>query len=100
MNKLALALFAVTGFGAATVALAPLASALPSAGSAQHTVNTMEARGHSVTWNQVGGAPLNRCVVITAPPGRDVTPPTTSREGRGPVQQKLPSTSYIIDVTC
>ena len=101
MNTTTLALSAFTGFAAATVALAPTALAMPSGtASAQHTVTTtFEGNGGTVRLGRVGGTPLPECTMIAAPPGRDISPLLTTDPGYAPVQQMLPTTSYV-DVTC
>jgi hypothetical protein len=77
MKKISLGLGAAIGLAAATVALAPPASALPSvAGTAGGTVHAPE---------QVGPAPLSRCMVM------DVAAPTSGAPDRNPAKQVLPS---------
>lgn len=82
MKTITLALSAVTGLAAATVALASPASATPSVvGSA-------------------GPIPLHQCAVIGLGPGCEIIPPATGHEGtHDPVQQVVPTKVYV-DVTC
>jgi hypothetical protein len=41
---------------------------------------------------RVGSTPLHQCMVIAAPPGRDISPPsTTCNPGYAPVQQMPPT---------
>jgi hypothetical protein len=64
MKKLALAILAASGLTAATFALAPAATAAPSGtGSAQQTVDQLQAQGHRVILNKVGSESLDQCTV-------------------------------------
>ena len=85
MKKMALALSAVTGWAAATVAMAPPATAVRSAPvSAGETVHMLEASGFEVIVGQVGAAPLSQRCFLIEPAG-------SGHKLRAPVIQFLPS---------
>lgn len=81
MKKMTLALSAVTGLAAATVAMAAPAAAVGSgpvsAGETVHMAVTSRS--------DVGAAPLSRCMVI------DLTAGATREADRNPAKQIVPS---------
>ena len=85
MKKMTLALTAVTGLAAATVAMAPPATAARSAPVlAGETVHMLEASRFEVIVGQVGAVPLSRQCILIDPAG-------SGTDHRAPVIQVLPS---------
>lgn len=99
MKKFTFATLAATGLAAATIGLAGPAMAAPSGGgSAQDTVNSLQANGYRVILNKVGSAPLDQCTVRSVRPGRDITQ-TRTDSGGDPVNVVLYTTVYV-DANC
>ena len=74
MRKVTFATIATTGLAAATFGLASPALAAPTdAGTAQDTVNSLEAKGYTVIVHKVGNAPLSQCTVSATKPGHTYT---------------------------
>jgi hypothetical protein len=79
MRKVSFATIATTGLAAATLGLASPAPAAPTdVGTAQDTVNSLEAQGYTVIVHKIGNAPLSQCTVSATKPGH-----TYSRTDRG-----------------
>jgi hypothetical protein len=91
----ALTLLAASGLTAATIGLAGPAVAAPSGiGSAQDTINQLQANGYRVILNKFGDAPLDLCTVTSIRPGREITEPRTD-SGGDLVQVVLYTTVYV-----
>jgi hypothetical protein len=69
MRKVTFATIATAGLAAATVGLASPASAAPTGGTAQDTINSLQAQGYTVIVHKVGSAPLSQCSVSAVKPG-------------------------------
>jgi hypothetical protein len=97
--KSACSVLVTSGLAAATLGLAAPAVAAPSGtGSAQDTVNQLQANGYRVILNKIGDAPLDQCTVASVRPGREITEPRTDHSG-DLVQVVLYTTVYVA-VTC
>jgi hypothetical protein len=73
MKTAIFATIANAGLAAVTFGLASPASAAPSdVGTAQDTVNSLQAQGFTVIVNKVGNAPLSQCRVSGGATGPDV----------------------------
>ena len=82
----------------ATVGFAAPATAAPTAtGSAQDTVDSLQALGCHVVLNKTGAASLDHCKVTAIRPGQEFTPFST-RDNNGVVEHSF-STVYV-DVSC
>jgi hypothetical protein len=74
MRKVTFATIATAGLAAVTLGLASPASAAPTdVGTAQDTVNSLEAQGFTVIVHKVGNAPLSQCTVSATKPGHKYT---------------------------
>jgi hypothetical protein len=99
MKKFAFATLAASGLAAATLGLAAPAVAAPSGpGSAQDTVNQLQANGYKVILNKVGGAPLSQCTVTSVRSGEQITQPVTA--GSGNLTEKVLYTTVYVTATC
>jgi hypothetical protein len=99
MKKITFAALAASGLAAATLGLAAPAVAAPSGtGSAQDTVNQLEANGYKVILNKVGGASLDKCTVTSVRPGREITQPRT--DSGGDLTQHVLYTTVYVDANC
>jgi hypothetical protein len=87
MRKLGLTVIA-GALTAATLGLAAPAGAAPTGpGSAQDTINKLQADGYNVIVNRVGGTPLDQATVIAVRPGQ-----TYSRTDSGTPGDSLETT--------
>ena len=94
MKRFALATLAASGLAAATLALAAPTAAAPSgAGSAEDTVNQLQAEGHRVILNKVGAAPLDRCAVSSVRSGDEIT--RLNPSGDDLTQEVVYATVYV-----
>ena len=99
MKSLGFATLVAGGLAAAAIGLAAPAVAAPSgSGSAQDTVNQLEANGYRVILNKIGGASLEHCTVTSVRPGRQVTQPVT--DSGGDLRQQVLYTTVYVDATC
>jgi hypothetical protein len=70
MRKVTFATIAAAGLAGVTFGLASPASAAPTdTGTAQDTINRLQAQGFSVIVNKTGNAPLSQCAVSAVKPG-------------------------------
>jgi hypothetical protein len=91
--------FTASAIGAATVALAAVATAAPTGPSqVDDTVRTLEAEGYNVIVNRTGAAPLSECTVSSVRPGQ--THSTTDSRGGGSVNTTITSQTVYVDVAC
>lgn len=93
-----LALATVVSIVAAVTVAASAAAAPSGPGSAQDTINELQAFGYRVIVNRFGDAPLDRCTVTAIRPGRQITQPRTG-SGGDLVQEVLYTTVYV-DAKC
>jgi hypothetical protein len=99
MKKFTFAAVAASGLAAATLGLAAPAMAAPSgAGSAQDTINTLQAHGYRVILNKVGSAPLDQCTVASVRPGRQITEPRTLSSGN--LEEHVLYTTVYVEANC
>lgn len=98
MRNIALTMACAGGIIGAFVAAAPAVAAPTGPGTAQDTINTLEANGHKVIVNKVGSASLDQCTVSAVRPGRDVTEFRNTRSDRM-VERVLYTTVYV-DLQC
>jgi hypothetical protein len=69
MKSIAFALVTTAGLAAATLGSASAAVGAPSGvGTAQDTVNSLQAGGYTVILKNVGNAPLHKCTVTALQP--------------------------------
>lgn len=88
----------VSGFLAASIAVSPPAHAAPAGpGSAQQTIDQLQADNYKVIVGKIGDAPLSSCTVTAIRPGHDVT--TLVTHGDDTVETLLYTTVYV-DVSC
>lgn len=85
---------------AMAVALAVPAAAAPTAGSAQETIDKLQADGYKVIVSKVGSGAIDKCSVKSVRQGNDVK---HSWIQRGPVGNVNPLTRYTtvyVDLSC
>jgi hypothetical protein len=71
MKKFGFATLLGGGLAAAVVGLTAPAVAAPSGpGSAQDTINQLQANGYNVIVNRIGGTPLDQATVVAVRPGQ------------------------------
>ncbi|OBF30929.1 hypothetical protein A5724_23270 [Mycobacterium sp. ACS1612] len=88
MTKFGFASLIAGGFAAAILGLAAPAAAAPTGpGSAQDTINKLQADGYNVIVNRVGGTPLDQATVVAVRPGQ-----TYSRTDSGTPGDSLETT--------
>ena len=84
MKKFGFATAMVGGVAAAIIGLAAPAAAAPSGpGSAQQTINELEAQGYHVIVNRIGTAPLDQATVVAVRPGQTFSRTDTGVPGAG-----------------
>ncbi|MDT5093015.1 MAG: hypothetical protein QOH60_2378 [Mycobacterium sp.] len=97
--KSAFAVLAASVLAVASLGLAAPAVAAPSGtGSAQDTINELQANGFKVILNRFGDAPLDQCAVTSIRPGREITEARTG-SGGDLIQVVLYTTVYVA-VSC
>jgi hypothetical protein len=95
MKTAIFATIATAGLAAVTFGLASPASAAPSdVGTAQDTVNSLQAQGFTVIVNKVGNAPLSQCRVSAVRPGQ-----TYSRSDSGVPGAMMDYTTTLVGQT-
>jgi hypothetical protein len=98
---LAASVLAVASLGLAVASLglaAPAVAAPSGTGSAQDTINELQANGFKVILNRFGDAPLDQCAVTSIRPGREITEARTG-SGGDLIQVVLYTTVYVA-VSC
>lgn len=91
--------FTASAIGAATVALAAVATAAPTGPSqVDDTVASLEADGYNVIVNRTGAAPLSDCTVSAVRPGQIHS--TTDSRGGGSIKTTVTSETVYVDVAC
>jgi hypothetical protein len=84
MNKFGFAGAIVAGLVTAIIGLAAPASAAPAGpGSAQQTINELQAQGYTVIVNRLGTAPLDQASVVAVRPGQTFSRTDTGVPGAG-----------------
>jgi hypothetical protein len=84
MNKLGFAAATVGGLAAAIIGLAAPASAAPAGpGSAQQTINELQAQGYTVIVNRLGTGPLDQASVVAVRSGQTYSRTDTGGPGAG-----------------
>ena len=84
MNKFGFATAIIGGLAAAIIGLAVPASAVPAGpGSAQQTINELQAQGYTVIVNRLGTAPLDQATVVAVRPGQTYSRTDTGVPGAG-----------------
>jgi hypothetical protein len=84
MKKFGFAAAMVSGVAAAVVGLAAPAAAAPAGpGSAQQTINELQAQGYTVIVNRIGTAPLDQAAVVAVRPGQTYSRTDTGVPGAG-----------------
>lgn len=84
MKKFGIAAAMVSGATAAIIGMAAPAAAAPSGpGSAQQTINELQAQGYTVIVNRIGTAPLDQASVVAVRPGQTYSRTDTGVPGAG-----------------
>ena len=84
MKKLGIATAMVAGAGAAIIGLAAPAAAAPTGpGSAEQTINELQAQGYTVIVNRLGTGPLDQAAVVAVRPGQTYSRTDTGVPGAG-----------------
>ena len=84
MKHFAFATLAASSLVAASLGLVAPAVAAPSGpGTAQDTVNSLQASGYNVVVNKVGNAPLEQCSVTAVRPGQTYSRTDSGVAGAG-----------------
>ena len=84
MKKFGFSAAMVCGVAAAIIGLAAPASAVPAGpGSAQQTINELQAQGYTVIVNRLGTAPLDQASVVAVRPGQTYSRTDTGVPGAG-----------------
>src|SRR6476619_4137672 len=84
MKKLGIATAMVAGAGAAIIGLAAPAAAAPTGpGSAEQTINELQAQGYTVIVNRIGTGPLDQAAVVAVRPGQTYSRTDTGVPGAG-----------------
>jgi hypothetical protein len=84
MKKFGFAATIVSGLGAAIIGLAIPATAAPTGpGSAQQTINELQAQGYTVIVNRIGTAPLDQATVMAVRPGQTYSRTDSGVPGAG-----------------
>jgi hypothetical protein len=95
MKKVTFATIAAAGLAAVTIGLAAPAAAAPSGpGSAQDTINSLQANGYKVILNKLSDTPLDQATVVAVRPGRPVTQRVTDSGGDS-IDKVLYTTVYV-----
>lgn len=97
MKKLTFTTIAAAGLAAVAIGLSAPAEAAPSGpGSAQDTINSLEAKGYRVILNKLSDAPLGQATVVDIRPGRTITQRVTGSGGN--LVDKVLYTTVYVDV--
>jgi hypothetical protein len=97
VKKFSFATIAASGLAAAALGLAVPADAAPSgSGSAQDTINELQANGYKVVLNKISDVPLDQAKVVAVRPGREITRPVT--DSGGDLRQEVLYTTVYVDV--
>ena len=84
MKKFGIAAAIVSGAAAGVIGLAAPAVAAPTGpGSAQQTINELQADGYTVIVNRIGTAPLDQASVVAVRPGQTYSRTDTGVPGAG-----------------
>jgi len=102
MRKVTFATIATAGLAAATFGLASPASAAPTdAGTAQDTINSLQANGYTVIVNKTGNAPLSQCTVSAVKPGHTYSRTDSGAPGAmGDLTTTVVSKTVNVYVSC
>jgi hypothetical protein len=97
VKKSSFAAITAAGLAAVTIGLATPADAAPTgSGSAQDTINSLQANGYKVILNRMSDVPLDKATVISVRPGRLITQKVTS--SGGDLVDKVLYTTVYVDV--
>jgi hypothetical protein len=97
VKKLTFATIAAAGLAAVAIGLSVPAMAAPTgAGSAQDTINDLQAKGYKVILNKLSDAPLNQASVVGVRPGKPVVQRVTG--SGGDLVDKVLYTTVYVDV--
>ena len=102
MNKVTFATIAAAGLAAAAFGLTSPASAAPTdVGSAQDTINSLQAQGYEVIVHKVGNAPLSQCSVSAIKPGHTFSRTDSGAPGAmGDLTTTIVSKSVTVYLSC
>jgi len=101
MKKLVITTVTVGVLSASALGLAGAVAAAPSGpGSAQDTLNSLQAQGYKVIANKVGNAPLGQCTVSAVRPGHNIMEPATGLQSSNLPVHIIRYTTVYLDVKC
>jgi hypothetical protein len=84
VKKFAVAVVIAGGLAAVVIGFAGPAAAAPTGpGSAQQTINELQAQGYTVIVNRIGTAPLDQATVVAVRPGQTYSRTDTGVPGAG-----------------
>jgi hypothetical protein len=103
MSNIKMATLIAAGALATALGLAgPALATVPSGpGTAQHTVNLLQAQGYTVIVNKVGAAPLDQCTPTGLRPGHTYSRTDSGAPGAGKtITTTVTGKTVYLTVTC
>jgi hypothetical protein len=101
MKGIAFATLAASSLVAASLGLAAPAVAAPTGpGTAQDTVNSLQASGFNVVLNKVGNAPLEQCTVTAVRPGQTYSRTDSGVPGANHPMTTVTDQTVYVDLRC
>jgi hypothetical protein len=101
MKRFAFATLAAGSLVAASLGLVAPAVAAPSGpGTAQDTVNSLQASGFNVVLNKVGNAPLEQCSVTAVRPGQTYSRTDSGVPGANHPVTTITNQTVYVDLRC
>jgi hypothetical protein len=96
MKKFGLATIVAGGLTAAILGLAAPAAAAPTGpGTAQETINELQADGYNVIVNRVGATPLDQATVVAVRPGQTFSRTDSGNPGDALATTVTSKTVYV-----
>jgi hypothetical protein len=97
VKKFSVAAIAAAGLASVAIGLTVPAGAAPTgSGSAQDTINELQANGYKVILNKLSDVPLDQAKAISVRPGREITRPVT--DSGGDLRNEVLYTTVYVDV--
>jgi hypothetical protein len=101
MKNIAFATLAASSLIAASLGLvAPAVAAPTGPGTAQDTVNSLQASGFNVVLNKVGNAPLEQCTVTSVRPGQTYSRTDSGVPGANHPVTTVTNQTVYVDLRC
>lgn len=101
MKSFAFAALAAGALVAGSLGLVAPAAAAPSGpGTAQDTVNSLQASGYQVVLNKVGNAPLEQCTVTAVRPGQTYSRTDSGVPGANHPVTTITDQTVYVDLRC